>query len=159
QAIERPALLVPGDPDDLCDHVWLPRRRGQSTRLWTLMFGDGDSDGDGEGSAAGHGDREEAGEEQYLCISLSTVAAVAPGRQLTLRSAADPGGLSVERPPGTNIRDPAAKVLERTLARVLDEHGIAYLDWRLTESPPEGHHPGRYLELHGLEQPPLAAYL
>jgi hypothetical protein len=161
QAIDRPALLVAGDPDELCDHVWLPRRRGQSRALLRLLFPHGWSGDHGAASEVAGEPVREAGqaEEHYLCISLSAVAAVAHGRQLTLRATCSDDGLCLEQPPGTNIRDPAAKVLERTLARVLDEVGIAYLDWRVTSAPPPGHAPGRYAELYGGDDPPLAAYL
>jgi hypothetical protein len=156
-AIDRQPLLWSGDADDLCDHLWLPRRRGQSCVLPGLLQQDPAALGRlGSGPFPG-----EVLEEQYLCISLSTVAPLAQGRQVLLRATPDEdgSGLSVEMPPGTNIREAASKVLERTIARTLDELGISYLDWRLTESPPPDHRSGRYSELHGLDAPPLSAYL
>jgi hypothetical protein len=134
------ALHRPGSAEETCDYVYV-LCVGRTPSLLERLLGLADRLDD-EG--------QDAVEELYLRVALSTVARFAGVQQVAMRSSRDEsGGLVITEAPRTGVFDPVLLKRFQALVAVLAEHDIRNLDFGDILEPPPGFDPGDYGERYG----------
>jgi len=155
-----------GDADELCDYVYVLCVGRQPALANWLAAGQQESQQESQG--LGHeADREaqraasleEAAEESYLRIALSSVAPFAAVQEVTLSlDFAEPARPVLVEAPRSGVFSPALLKRFQVVVACLAAHGLRHLDFGDLLSPPEGFDPGGY-EDHFPGPPVTANYL
>jgi hypothetical protein len=145
---------LPGGPDETCDYLHV-LCLGRAPSLLEIREGLAPAGAlfGGAGEAA-----DEAVEELYLRVVLSTVAPFAAVQQVGLIARADGETIWIEETVRAGVFDPVLLPRFRTLVAVLIEHGLRHLDFGEIAEAPSGYDPGDYGERYG-GVPGVANYL
>jgi hypothetical protein len=148
------ALYQPGGPDETCDYIHV-LCLGRTPSL--LEIREGLAPPAALVGPAGEA-ADEAIDELYLRVALSTVAPFAAVQQLALSARVADGALWIEETVRSGVFDPLLLPRFRTLVAVLVEHGLRHLDFGEISEAPAGYDPGDYGVRYG-GLPALANYL
>lgn len=138
-AAQAPTRFRPGEPEDLCDFVWI-LCVGREPPLVDVRDG-----------AARPDDSEVPGvviEEKYLRVALSSVARIAAVQEVTLALDGEAGTIREASRPG--VFDPILLKRMQKVVSLLEASDIAHLDFGLLDVPLEGAGEGDYVERYGV---------
>ena len=149
-------LFRPGGEDEYCDYVYV-LCVGRTPSILEIREGlapgagpDGDGDGD-------QGD-EDAQEQLYLRVALSSLARFAGVQQVTMRLRRTGDDLVITESPRGGVFDPILLKRLQGLVAVLAELDIRNVDFGEIVEPPAGFDPGDYGD-HYAGAPTVANYL
>lgn len=135
--VQAPARFRPGEPEDLCDFVWI-LCVGREPPLLDVR--------DGLAEAAPDEVPGVVIEERYLRVAFSSVARMAAVQEVAL--ALD--GETIRETARPGVFDPILLKRMQKVVALLEASDIAHVDFGLLDVPLDGAEPGDYAERYGV---------